>query len=315
MIRDNELAGLALTLSRDTQMKITIGGDSSSCSADGSQINIARMPATPLGRLLMTGLVFHEVAHKHHTRGSRPAGLLGELTNVIEDVRVEALLTRDRPGTAFDLDAVTSYYAKKGNLIPRDLPCALLGLVMAYGRTEILGQHALGALLSPCRKRLAAAFGVPWVREVEQMLEAEFPRLTSTSDALRLAEALIAKLRENPEKDPPPAGRITGQEKGSQGGKGEEAGAEQESGARPMDQDEEDGNGDEEGNEEGEEESKAGGAGKDPEETDGLAARSDSSAQQGSGDKSSSEQAEQNARGCNLVCVNGRSGVHQPPTL
>jgi hypothetical protein len=295
MIRDNELAGLALTLSRDTQMKITIGGDSSSCSADGSQINIARMPATPLGRLLMTGLVFHEVAHKHHTKGNRPTGLLGELTNIIEDVRVEALLIRDRPGTSFDLEAVTNYYVQKGNLAPRDLPCALLGLVMAHGRTEILGQHALGALLAPCRKRLAVAFGAPWVREVEQMLEAEFPRLTSTNEAQRLAEALIGKLRETPDPNPPPAGRITGQEKGSQGGKQEEASAEQESGARPMDQDEEDGNGDEEGDEEGEEESKAGEAGEDPAKTNGLATRSDSSAQQGSGGKSSSQQAEQNA--------------------
>lgn len=271
MIRDNELAGLALTLSRDTQMKITIGGDTSSCSADGSQINIARMPATPLGRLLMTGLVFHEVAHKRYTQGHRPAGLLGELTNVIEDVRVEAKLMGERPGTAYDLEAVTSYYAKKGNLAPRDLPCALLGLVMAYGRAEILGQHALGTLLGPCRKRLAASFGVPWVREVEQMLESEFPRLTSTNEAQRLAEALIGKLRETPDPNPPPAGKSTGQEKGSQG-------------------EEEDGNGDEEGEEESE-------AGEDPAETNGLATRSDTSAQQGSGAKSSSQLAEQNTPG------------------
>ncbi len=291
MIRDNELAGLALTLSRDTQMKITIGGDTSYCSPDGRHINIARMPATPLGRLLMTGLVFHEVAHKHHTRGSRPAGLLGELTNVIEDVRVEALLIRGRPGTAYDLEAVTTYYVQKGNLVPRDLPCALLGLVMAYGRTEILGQHALGALLAPCRKRLVAAFGVPWVREVEQMLEVEFPRLTSTSEAQRLAEALIAKLRENPEKDPPSAGKKTGQEKGTQGGKQEEAGAEGESGECPMDQDEEEG-GDENGSGEEEKESEPGETGEDPEATDGLATRSDASSQQGSEGKASSQKAE-----------------------
>ena len=297
MIRDNELAGLALTLSRDTQMKITIGGDTSSCSADGSQINIARMPATPLGRLLMTGLVFHEVAHKHHTTGNRPAGLLGELTNIIEDVRVEALLIRDRPGTSFDLEAVTNYYAKKGNLAPRDLPCALLGLVMAYGRTEILGQHALGTLLSPCRKRLAASFGDSWVREVEQILEAEFPRLTSTNDALRLAEALIGKLRQTPEPDPPSAGKNTGQEKGAQGEKQEEPGAEGEGGARPMDQDKEEGgdeNGSGNGGGSGEEESETG---EDPAETDGLATRSDASAQQGSEEKASSQKAEKKTPG------------------
>lgn len=204
MMRDNELAGLALTLGRDTRMKITLGGDTSYCSPDGSHINIARMPATPLGRLLMTGLVFHEVAHKHYTKGTRPPGLLGELTNIIEDIRVEALLIKERPGTSYDLEAVTRYYADKGSLTPRDLPQALLGLVMAHGRREILGQPAIGSLREPCRKMLAASLGEPWVREIEQLLATSFPSLASTDDARRLAEALIAKLRQLPEPEPPP---------------------------------------------------------------------------------------------------------------
>ena len=43
MIRDQELAGLAMVLSRDANIKITVGGDSSFCKPDGSHINIARM--------------------------------------------------------------------------------------------------------------------------------------------------------------------------------------------------------------------------------------------------------------------------------
>ena len=89
MLRDQELAGLAMTLGRDANIKITVGGDGSFCKPDGSHINIARMPSTPLGRMLMTGLVFHEIGHKNHTKGGKPNGLLGNMMNVIEDVRVD----------------------------------------------------------------------------------------------------------------------------------------------------------------------------------------------------------------------------------
>jgi hypothetical protein len=85
MIRDQELAGLAMTLGRDAKIRITVSGDGSYCTPDGSHINIARMPSTPIGRLLMTGLVFHEVGHKNYTQGGRPDGLLGDMMNVIED--------------------------------------------------------------------------------------------------------------------------------------------------------------------------------------------------------------------------------------
>ena len=110
MIRDQELVGLAMTLGRDANIKITVGGDNSCCKPDGSHINIARMPSTPLGRMLMTGLVFHEIGHKNYTKGVKPNGLLGDMMNVIEDVRVDMETIRARPGTCFNLEAVTTHY-------------------------------------------------------------------------------------------------------------------------------------------------------------------------------------------------------------
>lgn len=204
MMRDSELAGLALTLGRDHQMTITLGGETSYCTPDGSHINIARMPTTPLGRLLMTGLVFHEVAHKHHTRGSRPAGLLGELTNIIEDLRVEALLIKERPGTAFDLDAVTQYYAAKGALTPKDLPQALLGLVMAYGRSGVLCQQGLSDLLENCRTMLSGFLGQDFVQTAETLLTKRLAALSSTPESVRLAEELIELLWQQTKQPPPP---------------------------------------------------------------------------------------------------------------
>jgi len=96
MIRDQELAGLAMTLGRDAKIKITVGGDNSYCKNDGSHINIARMPSTSLGRMLMTGLVFHEIGHKNFTSGEgRPDGLLGDMINVVEDTAAGDCATKE----------------------------------------------------------------------------------------------------------------------------------------------------------------------------------------------------------------------------
>ncbi len=201
MLRDTELAGLARTLGNDTNLTITVGGDNSYCSTDGHTINIARMPATPLGRLLMTGLVFHEVAHKRHTHGDRPAGLLGDLTNIIEDVRVEALTVQERPGTRYDLEAVTTYYAEKGDLTPTDTTTALLGLVLAYGYGEILQHRVVMGLLTTSRTMLEAALGSAFVTDVLQLLEQDFPLLASTMESQQLAQRIISRLKQVPQEE------------------------------------------------------------------------------------------------------------------
>jgi len=150
MIRDKELVGLAMTLGRDAKIKITVGGEESCCSTDGSHINIARMPSTPLGRMLMTGLVFHEIGHKNHTTGGRPSGLLGDMMNVIEDVRVDMETIKARPGTCFNLEAITTHYMHKGSLDPTTFAQALLGKVMAYGIGRVLKQKAILPLETIC---------------------------------------------------------------------------------------------------------------------------------------------------------------------
>lgn len=201
MLRDTELAGLARTLGNDTHLTITVGGDNSYCSTDGHTINIARMPATPLGRLLMTGLVFHEVAHKKHTQGDRPAGLLGDLTNIIEDVRVEALTVQDRPGTRYDLEAVTTYYAEKGDLTPTNTTTALLGLVLAYGYGEILQHQAVKELLTTCRTMLDRALGSAFGTDLELLLKQDFLMLASTLDSQLLAQRIVDRLKQVPQNE------------------------------------------------------------------------------------------------------------------
>ncbi|MBN2644371.1 hypothetical protein [Trichloromonas sp.] len=202
MLRDTELAGLARTLGKDTDLTLTVSGETSYCSSDGRRINIARMPTTPLGRMLMTGLVFHEVAHKKYTRGECPAGLVGELTNIIEDVRVEALTLKERPGTRYDLEAVTRHYLAKDDLLPRDKATALLGWVLTYGYGEILLYPGVTPLKDRCRTLLEQELGQAFMVDLESLLQPGFAALTSTQEARSLAERILERLKQVAQEKP-----------------------------------------------------------------------------------------------------------------
>ena len=190
MLRDQELAGLAMTLGRDAKIRITVNGDDSYCTPDGSHINIARMPSTPVGRMLMTGLVFHEVVHKNYTQGGRPDGLLGDMMNVIEDIRVDRETVKARPGTCFNLEAVTTHFVKKGSLTPQELPQALLGKVLAYGFGRLLNHKAILPMEALCDEMMNDAFGPDFVADVEHIIK-NIPRLKSTKETTAMAQQLI----------------------------------------------------------------------------------------------------------------------------
>lgn len=218
MIRDQELAGLAMTLSRDAKIKITVGGDGSYCKPDGSHINIARMPSTPLGRMLMTGLVFHEIGHKNHTKGGRPDGLLGDMMNVIEDIRVDMETIKERPGTCFNLEAVTSHYMNKGSLEPVSLSHAMLGKVMAYGFGRLMGHSAIIPLEAACNEMMDDAFGQEFVDDVDAIIK-DLHKLRNTRDTTRMAQKLIDLLIHQQQQTPPQAA----QNQSQQGPQGQQA--------------------------------------------------------------------------------------------
>ncbi len=220
-MRDQELSGLAMTLGRDAKIKITVSGDGSYCNTDGSHINIARMPSTPIGRMLMTGLVFHEIGHKNYTKGGRPDGLLGDMMNVIEDVRVDMETIKSRPGTCFNLEAITVHYFNKGSLAPTSLSSALIGKVMAYGFGHVLKQSAILPLEIQCDEMMDDAFGSDFVADVGRIIK-NIPKLKSTKDTMAMAQKLIGLIIQQQQQQQkttspiPPASTHSGQQ-GQQG--------------------------------------------------------------------------------------------------
>lgn len=217
MIRDKELAGLAMTLGRDAKIKITVGGDGSFCKPDGSHINIARMPSTPLGRMLMTGLVFHEVGHKNYTKGGRPDGFLGDMMNVIEDIRVDTETIKTRPGSCYNLEAVTTHYINKVSLAPSSLSHAMLGKVMAFGFGRLLNHKSILPLETLCNEMIDDAFGQEFIDDVDAIIK-DIPKLRSTRDTTVMAQKLIDLLVQQQTQ---PASQQQGQgQNGKQGGNG-----------------------------------------------------------------------------------------------
>jgi len=195
MIRDIELAGLCQTIARDTGLEVTVGGENSCISPDGMRLNIAAMPMTPEGRLVAVGLAWHEVGHKLYTdmEGGPGDGLLGNLVNVIEDVREERDFILDRPGTAYDLDAVTTYYVSKGHMIPNDIPSALISLTMGYGRTELLGQKAMQKPMEMAREIIEKNFGGAYLALVEGILKT-FHSMPTGKDGTEISKEMARQL-------------------------------------------------------------------------------------------------------------------------
>lgn len=195
MIRDIELAGLCQTIARDTGLEVTVGGENSCISPDGMRLNIAAMPMTPEGRLVAVGLAWHEVGHKLYTdmEGGPGDGLLGNLVNVIEDVREERDFILDRPGTAYDLDAVTTYYVSKGHMIPNDIPSALISLTMGYGRTELLGQKAMQKPMEMAREIIEKNFGGAYLALVEGILKT-FHSMPTGKDGTEISKDMARQL-------------------------------------------------------------------------------------------------------------------------
>jgi cobalamin biosynthesis protein CobT len=153
--------------------------------------------------MLMTGLIFHEIGHKNHTTGGKPDGFLGDMMNVIEDVRVEMETIKKRPGTCYNLDAITTYYAKQGSFEPNELNHALLGKVMAHGRGNVLNQKALAPLEAACNEMMDDAFGQDFIGDVEVIIK-DIPNLKNTSETEAMAQKLINLLLQQKNPPPPP---------------------------------------------------------------------------------------------------------------
>jgi Mg-chelatase subunit ChlD len=186
-------------------MEVTIGGKDSYISEDGNRLNIAAMPMTHEGRMVTIGLGFHEVGHKLYSDipEAIAPGLLGNLTNIIEDVREERDFIRDRPGASYDLRAVTDWYQARGNYIPTDMQTAFRCLVLCTGYSAVLGFSSVLPDLAKAEEIISKEMGGGFLSLAKLILQ-HFPSLPygkeGTAASKEMAIALCKLLEDEVKK-------------------------------------------------------------------------------------------------------------------
>lgn len=178
---------------------------------DGQRIVIpAADPDDPAYQQIAWGYLAHETAHIRHTdfdvvATSADSPLRKALLNIIEDVRIEAALAEDYPGTRRTIQAVLKYLVDHGQLtVSADAsPAALLqSWLLLRLRSRVLGQTLLEPLYKATDVQIRRLLSSDLLSRLDA-ITAAIVGLASTADALRVADAIVQLLEEEAEKAQP----------------------------------------------------------------------------------------------------------------
>ncbi|GLR77553.1 VWA domain-containing protein (plasmid) [Azospirillum oryzae] len=132
-----------------------------------------------------------------------------ELLNIIEDVRIEAALAVDYPGTRRTIAKVIDYLIRRGEMRavnekahPADI---LSGYCLLRLRCDVLGQKALESFADESEAVAAQTFPAGAMVRLHALLS-EVKNLESTADALDLVDLILTMLKQEEDKarQPPP---------------------------------------------------------------------------------------------------------------
>lgn len=132
-----------------------------------------------------------------------------ELLNIIEDVRIEAALAVDFPGTRRTIAKVIDYLIRRGEMRAvneKEHPADILsGYCLLRLRSDVLGQKALESLADESEAVAGQTFPAGAMVRLHALLS-EVKNLESTADALDLVDLILTMLKEEEDKarQPPP---------------------------------------------------------------------------------------------------------------
>jgi len=211
-MKKNPLLGalpiLAKMLGRRLGVRVVIGAENA--HTDGATIFLPALPADDAAlAALANGYIDHEAAHIRYTdfTAPKPAGLTGELANLLEDIRIERALGADYPGSRDNLAALVAALEAQQPLTPpaeaRIDEQVFAGLLTLL-RARLLGQTALAPAAATLEARL-----------VERLPEGVMTKLvglaftvrqtTSTAEVIALAKRIVAMLEEEAAPASPPS--------------------------------------------------------------------------------------------------------------
>jgi cobaltochelatase CobT len=210
----NALPIVAAALGRKLGVEVGIGGHEA-CT-DGRRIQIPDIPDDPASRDLAWGYLAHEAGHVRYTDfavytlAAREGPLQEVLQNRIEDVRIERELARPYPGTRMSIATVLRRMLVEGRMAapaPTDHPAQVLAAYLLLAlRHEVLGQAILAEEARKAPDTLEQVFPAPFIARLRNLMD-EVPGLTSTAEAVDLAQRIRRLVEEKAEASPPPAAR------------------------------------------------------------------------------------------------------------
>ena len=191
---------LGPVLGRKRGVEVRVGGGRA--STDGNTI---WLPALPLedaeAAVLGFGLLFHETNHVRYTDFAveKGTGLVGALTNALEDIRIDALGHREYPGGRREEEALVAALVARGeakSCAQGDPPARILeNYVMWRLEHDVLGIEAAGAMAQHCETLFRETFP-PGLQTKLDALMFGVRRCSSTAQVKALAGEIAQMLEE-----------------------------------------------------------------------------------------------------------------------
>lgn len=185
-------------------VKVAIGGDTA--YTDGQTIVVPNIPDSYPHMDAVWGYLAHEAAHVRLTDFSvvRRRGLHADLSNILEDCRIERGMIEIYPGTAQTLNEVARYMAQAGHyrhVTKDDHPASILeAFCLFWLQSQAVGQSVLLPYLDSAKVALEQVFPRGVVVRLNALLRKAVDA-KSTAEAVALTEEIMKMLEEEKQKE------------------------------------------------------------------------------------------------------------------
>ncbi|EGQ8541928.1 VWA domain-containing protein [Vibrio parahaemolyticus] len=185
-------------------VKVAIGNDDA--YTDGKTIVVPNIPDDYPHMDAVWGYLAHEAAHVRFTDFGveRRRGLHAELSNVLEDCRIERAMMELFPGTSQTLNEVARYMAQAGHyehVTDKEAPASILtGFCLYWLQTKAVGQSVLQPYLDSAASVFERVFPQGVVVRLNALLR-KAVNTKSTAEVTSLADQIIKMIEEEKEKE------------------------------------------------------------------------------------------------------------------
>ncbi|MCU2740407.1 VWA domain-containing protein, partial [Enterobacter hormaechei subsp. xiangfangensis] len=184
-------------------VKVAIGNDDA--YTDGKTIVVPNIPDDYPHMDAVWGYLAHEAAHVRFTDFGveRRRGLHAELSNILEDCRIERAMMELFPGTSQTLNEVARYMAQAGHyehVTDKEAPASILtGFCLYWLQTKAVGQSVLQPYLDSATSVFERVFPQGVVVRLNALLR-KAVNTKSTAEVTSLADKIIKMIEEEKEK-------------------------------------------------------------------------------------------------------------------